>query len=78
MALVRNIKPKKGTQQRVHGVHRETICQYLRFNDDANNHYIQLNTFSSHGHKVTQEMQFNETAAAQLKILIEITWPNLK
>ena len=40
MALVRNIKPKKGGKQGKHRVHREVLCQYLRF-EDAGTHYIQ-------------------------------------
>ena len=72
MALVRNIKPKIETN-RQHRVHREIKCQSLTFKDDADNSYIQLDTFSSSssGRNVVQIMQFDKQAACQLKALIE-------
>jgi len=75
MALVRRIK-LKAENKRAHRVHKEIKCQCLCFEDPAGNHYIQLDTFSSssHGRNVVQIMQFDKTAATQLKTLIEKTW----
>lgn len=75
MALVRNIR-LKAESDRARRVHKEIKCQCASFEDDAGNHYIQLDTFSSssQGRNVVQIMQFDKTAATQLKALIEKTW----
>lgn len=78
MALILKIRSAKKQRQTLHG---ETICLASVFIDDRSNRYIQLDTYGARTRKfqekISQTMQFNEAAAAQLKKLIEEVFPGV-
>jgi hypothetical protein len=79
VALVRNIEPTKKERQTRH---EETTCLSSVFTDGSGERYIQLDTYGSKlrkmPNKVSQAVQFTESAAAQLRSLIEATFPRLR
>jgi hypothetical protein len=78
MALVTAIERRDKDRQTVHG---RTRCLSSVFTDTDGQLYVQLDTFGSDERqdrdKVSQSIQFNQEAAAQLKRLIEETFPGL-
>ncbi len=58
-----------------HMVHKPTTCDYSVFVGDDGNRYIQIDTYGSADReltdKVSQSIQLNQNAAAQLKAIIE-------
>jgi hypothetical protein len=77
MALISSIEvvPKERQQ-----VHRPTRCHASIVESDGKK-YVQLDTYGSSDReftdKVSQSIQFDEAAAAQLLELIRTTFPNL-
>jgi hypothetical protein len=78
MALVREIKP---VQKERHSVHGPTDCSSSIFRAGGKT-YLQLDTYGAAGRKypekVSQSLQFDAEAAAQLKGLLEEAFPHLK
>lgn len=78
MALIRNFE--QSTKDR-HTVHKSIGCAYSIFIGSDNKKYLQLDTFGTEEReipgKVSQCLQFDEVAAAELKRLIERSFPNL-
>jgi hypothetical protein len=79
MALVNEITKSTKERQKLHD---ETTCLSSVFTDDDGRRYIQLDTYGSKtrqmANKVSQSIQLSEQASAQLKKLIESTYPELK
>lgn len=77
MALVEEIAPTTRSRQ---AVHAPTTCFSSVLECDGQT-YIQLDTYGSATrklrHKVSQSIQFDRSAAKQLKQLIERTFPGL-
>lgn len=76
MALVRKLEPR---QKEIRTVHEVTDCTYSVFVDDANNRYLQVDTYGSSRReipgKVSQTIQLDEGAATQLRRIIDETFP---
>ena len=79
MALITEMK--KITKER-HTVHGPVECAYSLFTGPDGKPYLQLETFGSNERKLTgktsQAIQLNEASAAELKKLIEQTFPSLR
>ncbi len=77
MALITDFTRLQKEQNRVHGV---VECGYTVF-DVGGARYLQLDTYGSLERqilgKVSQSIQLNAESAAQLKALIEKTFPEL-
>lgn len=77
MALIQKIE--RVTKQR-HSVHKSVRCRYSIFVED-NKKYLQLDTFGSANREfpdiASQEMQFDEAAAAELMNIIRKEFPSL-
>jgi hypothetical protein len=78
MALISTIEVITKDRQKVHG---PTRCHASTFQADDGKTLLQLDTYGSEDReftdKVSQSIQFDETAAAQLLALIRNTFPNL-
>ena len=79
MALVREVTPIVQERQTLH---EETVCCSSIFVDDQGRRYVQLDTYGSKtrklGGKVSQAIQFDESAAKQLRLLLEQAFPHLR
>lgn len=79
MALIAEFNKTTKERQSVHGT---VECEYSVFQDGSGKTYLQLETFGSKERqipgKVSQSIQLNETAAAQLKRIIDQTFPKLR
>ena len=78
MALIRELKEITKDRQTVHG---SVECAYSVFTGADGRRYLQLETFGSKERKIpgktSQAIQLNESSAAELKRLIEETFPAL-
>jgi hypothetical protein len=78
MALISELTERK--KERVH-VHGEVECGYTTFERDGSR-YLQLDTYGSEEReipgKISQSIQLNAESAAQLKALIERTFPEAR
>jgi len=78
MALVTKIEH---IDRDIRKVHDKTPCSYDIYRARDGCKYIQLVTYGSEDRQmvgdVSQTIQFDEEAAAQLKAIIEKTYPNL-
>jgi hypothetical protein len=78
MALITSISLVSKDRQTVHG---PTRCDASTFQTDDGKMVLQLDTYGSNEReftdKVSQSVQFDEAAAAQLLQLIRTTFPNL-
>jgi hypothetical protein len=78
MALITSIDRVEKERQRVHG---GTRCDASTFLTSDGKMVLQLDTYGSEEReftdKVSQSIQFDEAAAAQLLALIRATFPNL-
>jgi hypothetical protein len=79
MALIIDIETT-GSKER-QSVHKSTRCIASTFSSPDGNVYLQLDTFGSDDRqfpeKVSQSFQFDRKAAAQLKKLLDETFPSL-
>jgi hypothetical protein len=79
MALVTTLTQVAKDRQSVHG---PVECAYSVFTGPDGQRYLQLETFGSKERKIpgktSQAIQLNESAAAELKRLIEQTFPHLR
>lgn len=77
MALLRDFIPLSKERQRVHDL---VECGYSVFTDGGQT-YLQLDTYGSQERaipgKTSQSLQLDRSAAEQLKVLIEATFPGL-
>ena len=77
MALIAEFSKLQKERNQVHGV---VECGYTIF-DDGGSRYLQLDTYGSPDRqipgKTSQSIQLNADSAAQLKRLIEKTFPEL-
>ena len=78
MALIRQINPAGKSRANVHG---QVECGFSSFTARDGKRYLQLDTYGSAERqemgKISQSIQFDEGSAAQLKALIEATFPRL-
>ncbi len=78
MALVTNFERSEKDR---HTVHKPTVCAFSTFVGPDNHSYLQLDTFGSDDReipgKVSQSIQLGANAAAELKRLIERTFPGV-
>ena len=76
MALVESLELIRKERQ---SVHKPTRCGYSVFRDDQGNRYLQLDTYGTDDRelagKVSQSLQFNAAIAAELRALIDKTFP---
>lgn len=79
MALVTELKQITKDRQAVHG---PVECAYSVFTGPDGRRYLQLETFGSKERKIpgktSQALQLSESSAAELKRLIEETFPSLR
>jgi hypothetical protein len=77
MALIAQLKEIPKARQTVH---KRVECGYSVFTGPDGQRYVQLETFGSKGRKMpgvtSQVIQLNESSAAELKRLIEQTFPS--
>ena len=78
MALVTSLEHLPKDRQ---SVHAPTTCTYTVVTDGSGHRFLQLDTYGSEERqirgKISQSIQFDETAARQLRDLISATFPNL-
>jgi hypothetical protein len=78
MALIKELKQIKKDRQTVHGI---VECTYSVFTGPDGQRYLQLETFGSKERKIpgktSQAIQLNVFSAAELKRVIEETFPGL-
>lgn len=79
MALIAQLTEISKARQTVH---RPVDCGYSVFTGPDGQRYVQLETFGSKERKIvnvtSQAIQINESSAAELKRLIEETFPSLR
>lgn len=79
MALITELKRITKDRQNVHAA---VECAYSVFTGQEGERYLQLETFGSKERKIpgktSQAIQLNESSAAELKRLIEETYPSLR
>ncbi|HEX8619032.1 MAG TPA: hypothetical protein VF911_15720 [Thermoanaerobaculia bacterium] len=79
MALITELKEITKDRQAVHG---PVECAYSVFTGSDGERYLQLETFGSKDRKIpgktSQAIQLSESSAAELKAIIEQTFPSVR